>query len=88
MICFSVGEENGFLVSQLIGEGVAAAGGAATGQLVFSSEQALLCAARGERCILCRRDASTEDIEGMQVSCLVIEYVHMFYCLCRPPLVC
>ncbi len=60
-------EKSGFLISQLIGEGVSAAGGVAMGQLVFNAEQAVQCAARGELCILCRRDASTDDIEGMRV---------------------
>eukprot|EP01034_Spumella_vulgaris_P027322 gene27322-34021_t len=64
--------ESGFLISQLIGQGIASAGGAATGQLVFSAEQAVRLAAKGVKCILCRREASTDDIEGLRAAAGVL----------------
>ena len=49
----------------ILGRGVAASPGAATGKLVFSSAGAQASAARGEACILVRRETSPEDIRGM-----------------------
>ncbi len=49
----------------LIGSGIAASPGAATGSVVFSSVDAQAMAARGEDCILVRRETSPEDIRGM-----------------------
>ncbi len=48
--------------------GVAASPGAATGQLVFNSPTAQAYAARGEACILVRRETSPEDIRGMHAA--------------------
>ncbi len=45
--------------------GIPASPGAATGRIVFSSAAAQASAARGEPCILCRRETSPEDIRGM-----------------------
>ncbi|WP_323036054.1 putative PEP-binding protein [Pararhodobacter sp.] len=48
--------------------GIAASPGAATGKLVFTSTAAQASAARGERCILVRRETSPEDIRGMHAA--------------------
>ncbi len=45
--------------------GIAASPGAATGRIVFSSAAAQASAARGEPCILVRRETAPEDIRGM-----------------------
>jgi len=45
--------------------GIAASPGAATGRIVFTSAAAQASAARGEPCILVRRETSPEDIRGM-----------------------
>ena len=45
--------------------GIAASPGAATGRIVFTSAKAQDSAARGEPCILCRRETEPEDIRGM-----------------------
>ncbi|NGQ89977.1 pyruvate, phosphate dikinase [Rhodobacter sp. HX-7-19] len=45
--------------------GIAASPGAATGRIVFSSQAAQASAARGEPCILVRRETAPEDIRGM-----------------------
>ena len=48
--------------------GIAAAPGAATGKIVFTSEAAQAAAAQGDACILVRRDTSPEDIRGMHAA--------------------
>lgn len=53
---------------EVLARGVAASPGAATGRLVFTSEAAQACAARGEPCILVRRETSPEDIRGMHAA--------------------
>ena len=45
--------------------GIAASPGAATGRIVFTSAAAQASAARGEPCILVRRETAPEDIRGM-----------------------
>ncbi|WP_149142596.1 putative PEP-binding protein [Gemmobacter caeruleus] len=45
--------------------GMAASPGAAVGRIVFSSQAAQASAARGEPCILVRRETAPEDIRGM-----------------------
>lgn len=52
--------------------GIAASPGAATGRLVFSAEAAQASAARGEPCILVRRETAPEDIRGMHSSVAVL----------------
>ncbi len=52
--------------------GIAASPGAATGRLVFSSAAAQASAARGEACILARRETSPEDIRGMHAASAVL----------------
>ena len=46
-------------------KGIAASPGAAVGRIVFSSAVAQASAARGEPCILVRRETAPEDIRGM-----------------------
>ena len=52
----------------VMGRGVAASPGAATGRIVFSAADAQACAARGEACVLVRRETSSEDIRGMHAA--------------------
>ncbi|WP_370313438.1 putative PEP-binding protein [Sagittula sp.] len=57
---------------RVIGRGIAASPGAATGRIVFSSAEALACTSRGETCILVRRETSPEDIRGMHAAVAVL----------------
>ncbi|GAA0309337.1 putative PEP-binding protein [Rhodovulum strictum] len=52
----------------VIAQGIAASPGAATGRLVFGSAAAQASAARGEPCILVRRETTPEDIRGMHAA--------------------
>ena len=52
-------------VRDVFARGIAASPGAATGRIVFTSAAAQESAARGEPCILCRRETEPEDIRGM-----------------------
>ena len=56
----------------VVGAGVAASPGAATGKLVFSAADAQAAAARGEASILVRRETSPEDIRGMHAAVAVL----------------
>ncbi len=56
----------------VIARGIAASPGAATGRLVFSSDAAQGAAARGEACILVRRETAPEDIRGMHSAAAVL----------------
>ncbi|WP_417720999.1 putative PEP-binding protein [Salipiger sp.] len=56
----------------VLGRGVAASPGAATGRIVFSSSEAQASAARGEPCILVRRETSPEDVRGMHAAAAVL----------------
>jgi pyruvate, orthophosphate dikinase len=56
----------------VIAKGIAASPGAATGRLVFSSDAAQASAARGEPCILVRRETAPEDIRGMHSAVAVL----------------
>ncbi|MGZ3723406.1 MAG: pyruvate, phosphate dikinase, partial [Bdellovibrionales bacterium] len=49
----------------LLAKGLPASPGGATGQIVFSSEEAVVWAEKGIKCILVRVETSPEDIEGM-----------------------
>ena len=53
-------------------KGIAASPGAATGKIVFGSAAAQASAARGEPCILVRRETSPEDIRGMHAAAGVL----------------
>ena len=50
---------------EVLARGIAASPGAAQGRIVFSSSAAQASHARGEPCILVRRETSPEDIRGM-----------------------
>jgi pyruvate,orthophosphate dikinase len=52
----------------VIGRGIPASPGAATGAIVFTSADAQASAARGEPCILVRRETSPEDVRGMHAA--------------------
>jgi len=54
--------------SLLIGAGLAASPGAASGRIVFSAEDAKIWGERGEKVILVRLETSPEDIEGMKAA--------------------
>ncbi len=56
----------------VIARGIAASPGAATGRIVFTSSAAQDSAARGEPCILCRRETEPEDIRGMHSAVAVL----------------
>ncbi len=56
----------------VIARGIAASPGAATGRLVFSSDAAQASAARGEDCVLVRRETAPEDIRGMHSAAAVL----------------
>ncbi|MDW4499874.1 putative PEP-binding protein [Sulfitobacter sp. D35] len=56
----------------VIGRGIAASPGAATGRIVFSAPDAQASAARNEPCILVRRETSPEDIRGMHAAQAVL----------------
>jgi pyruvate,orthophosphate dikinase len=53
---------------EVLVRGIAASPGASTGRLVFTSTAAQASAARGENCILVRRETSPEDIRGMHAA--------------------
>ncbi len=56
----------------VIGTGIAASPGAATGRIVFSAAAAQASAARGEACVLVRRETNPEDIRGMHAASAVL----------------
>lgn len=56
----------------VIGHGIAASPGAATGKIVFNATDAQASDARGEACILVRRETSPEDIRGMHAAAAVL----------------
>lgn len=56
----------------VVGKGVAASPGAASGKIVFSASEAQAAAARGEASILVRRETSPEDIRGMHAAVAVL----------------
>jgi len=54
--------------NNVIGKGIAASPGAATGKIVFTAEDAVVEGKKGERVVLVRLETSPEDIEGMKYS--------------------
>ena len=52
--------------NNVIGKGIAASPGAATGKVVFTAEEAVVEGKKGERVVLVRLETSPEDIEGMK----------------------
>ena len=56
----------------VLASGIAASPGAAHGKIVFSAAEAQASAARGEACVLVRRETSPEDIRGMHAAAAVL----------------
>ncbi|NNE52652.1 MAG: pyruvate, phosphate dikinase [Sulfitobacter sp.] len=56
----------------VIGSGIAASPGAATGKIVFSAAEAQASKSRGENCILVRHETTPEDIRGMNAAAAVL----------------
>ena len=56
----------------LVARGINASPGAATGKIVFTAAAAQASAARGEACILVRRETAPEDIRGMHSAVAVL----------------
>jgi pyruvate,orthophosphate dikinase len=54
--------------SRIVGTGLNAGPGAASGFVVFSSEQAHAYKSKGQKCILVRTETSPEDISGMEAA--------------------
>jgi pyruvate,orthophosphate dikinase len=52
----------------VISKGLPASPGAASGKVIFTSEEAESLSAEGERVVLCRQETSPEDIHGMHAS--------------------
>ena len=55
-----------------VASGIAASPGAATGRIVLSAADAQAAAARGEPCILVRRETTPEDVRGMHAASAVL----------------
>ena len=56
----------------VIVRGIAASPGAATGRIVLTANEAQASAARGEACVLVRRETTPEDIRGMHAAQAVL----------------
>ena len=56
----------------VIVRGIGASPGAATGRIVLTANEAQASAARGEACILVRRETTPEDIRGMHAAAAVL----------------
>ncbi len=56
----------------VLATGIAASPGAATGRIVLSANEAQASAARGEACVLVRRETTPEDIRGMHAAHAVL----------------
>ncbi len=56
----------------VLARGIAASPGAATGAIVFDAAEAQAYDARGEACVLVRRETSPEDIRGMHAAVAVL----------------
>ncbi len=62
------GKEQAQKAGRLLGRGLPAGPGAATGRVVFYAEDAVQWKKRGERVILCRVETSPDDIRGMDAA--------------------
>ena len=62
------GKEQAQKANRLLGKGLPAGPGAATGRIVFHAEDAVQWKRRGERVILCRIETSPDDIRGMDAA--------------------
>ena len=60
--------ENALKAGKVIGTGLAASPGAASGRIVFTAEEAKEYTSKGDKVILVRLETSPEDIEGMALS--------------------
>ncbi len=56
----------------ILAHGIAASPGAASGKVVFTAAEAQAAAARGEPCVLVRRETSPEDIRGMHAASAIL----------------
>ena len=56
----------------ILARGIAASPGAAAGKVVFTAAEAQAAAARGEPCVLVRRETSPEDIRGMHAASAIL----------------
>jgi pyruvate,orthophosphate dikinase len=56
----------------IIVQGIAASPGAASGRIVLTATEAQASAARGEPCVLVRRETTPEDIRGMHAASAVL----------------
>lgn len=61
-------ETNPDAKNAILGKGLCASSGAASGKVVFTCHEATTSRNNGEKCILCREDTSAEDIAGMQAA--------------------
>ena len=57
---------------QILCRGTGASAGAATGQIVFTSEQAQECKDNGQLCILVCNETTPKDLNGLHVRVCVI----------------
>lgn len=62
------GKEQAHKAGRLLGKGLPAGPGAATGRIVFHAEDAVQWKQRGERVVLCRIETSPDDIRGMDAA--------------------
>lgn len=60
--------DNAEVKQKILCRGTGASAGAATGQIVFTSEQAQECKDNGQLCILVCEETTAEDIDGLHVS--------------------
>jgi len=61
-------DQKGKEKAHLLGKGLPAGPGAATGRVVFDAEDAVEWKTRGERVVLCRIETSPDDIRGMDAA--------------------
>ena len=61
-------DRNDLVTARVLGKGLAASPGAASGKVVFTANDAKDWSERGEKVILVRNETSPEDIEGMAVA--------------------
>lgn len=59
-------------IRDMFQQGIAASPGAASGRIVFTANAAQASAARGEACILVRRETTPEDVRGMHAAAAVL----------------
>ncbi len=59
-------------IRDMFQQGIAASPGAASGRIVFTANEAQASAARGESCILVRRETTPEDVRGMHAAAAVL----------------